>query len=327
MKWSINRSKVFQKCQRKWYFSEIVAQPKAKEGIRREAYVLKQLKSIYAWRGSLVDTIIHKLITPSLLHHRLPDETEVLEYAKRLVKSQISFAREQKHKHLGVTKSSSGDNYCALYDLEYDGKLDDELLKVAEEDIALSLRNLLHSDFIDRIAKDNKYVISQRNLSYRCYDVNVVCIPDMIVFFEDKPPLIIDWKVHAFGNSDAWLQLGIYSVALSNVTPHKDFPENFVKTAKDASQINLLEFQLLKNVQRKYSITDDDVLDIEDYIFKSITQMKNLVNGRDYNDLDASLFLTAHNPQICTKCSFKKLCLRNENNRPRCIQQSLLEVF
>ena len=55
MKWSINRSKMFAKCQRKWYFSEIVAQPRVKAGIRREVYVLKQLKSIYAWRGQTTE--------------------------------------------------------------------------------------------------------------------------------------------------------------------------------------------------------------------------------------------------------------------------------
>jgi hypothetical protein len=327
MKWSISRSKTFSKCQRKWYFSEIVAQPKAKEGIRREVYVLKQLKSIYAWRGSLVDTVIHKLITPNLLHHELPDETKVLEYAQRLVNSQLSFGKEQKCKCLGVTKSNSGDNYCAFYDLEYNGILDDASLKRAEEDITLSLKNLLSSELVARIAKNNKYVISQRTLSYRYFDTNVICVPDMIVFFENKSPLIIDWKVHAYGNSDAWLQLGVYSVALSNVPPHKDFPENFPKLVEDSSQIDLMEFQLLKNVQRKYSIIDDDVLDIEDYIFKSITQMKSLVNGRDFGDLDASLFQTAYNPQTCATCPFKKLCWLNENKKPKLIQQTLLGAF
>ena len=156
MKWSINRSKAFQKCQRKWYFSEIVAQPKAKDGIRREAYFLKQLKSIYAWRGSIVDTVIHKLIAPNLLRHRTPDVAEVLDYAARLMKSQINFAKEQKYRQLGVTKSNSGENFCALYELEYDNKLDDESLRRAEGEALLSLKNLLGSELIARIAKDGE---------------------------------------------------------------------------------------------------------------------------------------------------------------------------
>lgn len=326
MKWSINKSKMFSKCQRKWYFSEIVAQPRSKKGIRREVYLLKQLKSIYAWRGSLVDTVIHKFVTPVLLHHNLPDETEVLEYALRLMNSQICFGKEQKYKCFNITKSSSGDNHCAFYDLEYNGKLDEESLKKAGDDIILSLKNLLSSELIVRIAKDNKYVISQRSLSYRSFDVTVVCVPDMIVFFENRPPIILDWKVHTHGNSDAWLQLGVYSVALSNITAHKDFPGNFAAFAKDTSQTELIEFQLLKNVQRKYSITGDDVLDIEDYMFKSITEMKNLVGGREFSELDVNPFRTASSPQTCQTCQFKKLCWINANVGPKRIQQTLLEL-
>jgi hypothetical protein len=314
MRWSINKSKTFAKCQRKWYFSEIVANPRAKEGVRREAYLLKQLKSIYAWRGSLVDNVIQNKITPNLSQHIVPSEGDVIKYALDLMNSQICFGKENKYRCEGVTKSKVGDAYCALYDMYYKGQLDKSLLKNAEKDIILSLKNLLNSNIITEIAKDNLRVVSQRTLSYRFFDgENIVCVPDMIVFFENKTPLIIDWKVHTYGNSDAWLQLGIYAVALSKISPHKDFPENFSDISKDPSKIGLLEFQLLKNVQREYSISGEDVLDIEDYMLTSITQIKNLVKGRGFSDLDKDIFKTSRNPYNCKSCQFKSLCWRNEN--------------
>ena len=256
MRWSVIKSKMFSRCQRKWYYYELAAHARTKDDVRREAYFLKQLQSISAWRGSLVDTVIHTFITPRLLSHTLPNENETLEYALNLMKSQISFGKERKHRNLALTKSNSGISFCAFYDLEYDGKLKEESLQNAEREIVSALKNLLSSELLRNIAETNQYVISQRSLSFSPFeDVRVVCVPDMVVFFEDKSPLIIDWKVHFFGNSDAWLQLGIYSIALSQVTPHKDFPANFSELKGNASQIDLVEFQLLKNVERKYSIT------------------------------------------------------------------------
>jgi len=329
MKWSVTKSKMFSRCQRKWYYYELAANARTKDDVRREAYILKQLQSISAWRGSLVDIVIHNFITPKLLSHTLPNENETLEYALDLMKLQISFGTERKYRNPHLTKSDSGDSYCAFYDLEYDGKLKEESLQNAEREIVSALKNLLSSELLKNIAETNQYVISQRSLSFSPFeDVRVVCVPDMVVFFEDKAPLIIDWKVHFWGNSDAWLQLGIYSIALSQVTPHKDFPARFSKLKGNASQIDLVEFQLLKNVQRKYSITEQDVLDIEDYILRSIIQMRNLVNGRSFNELDVNSFQTARNPQTCNRCQFKKLCwLEDENRKPEHMQQTLFEVL
>lgn len=328
MKWSIMQAKMFARCQRKWYYYELVAYPRAKDSLRREAFFLKQLQSINAWRGSLVDKVIHNFVTPRLLSHTLPSEDEMLEYTLNLMKAQISFGKERKHRDPSVTKSNSGISYCAFYDLEYDRDLKEESLQNAEKEIVSALKNLLSSELLKDIAETNQYVISQRSLSFSPFeDVRVVCVPDMVVFFEDRAPLIIDWKVHFLGNSDAWLQLGIYSIALSQVTPHKDFPASFSGLKGNPSQIDLIEFQLLKNIQRKYSITEQDVLDIEDYILRSTIQMRNLVNGRSFNDLDVSSFQTARNPQTCSKCQFKKLCwLENENRKPESIQQTLFEM-
>ena len=157
---------------------------------------------------------------------------------------------------------------------------------------------------------------------------DITCTPDMVVFFEKQPPLIIDWKVHTFGNADAWLQLGIYSLALSRANPHRDFPETFKKFADRPDNFGLLEYQLLKNVQRKYSIKKEDILDIEDYIFRSSSQMKLLTNGKKYKELDFTIFKTARRPQICGRCQFKKLCwVKGSNQRLRPIQQTLLGVF
>lgn len=326
MDWSIAKSKIFLQCQRKWYYYELAAHPKARDTTRKEVYHLKQLQSINAWRGSLVDTVIAKIVTPSIKARKLPSEKETIDFALRLMQTQISFGKEKKHRQPYITKTKAGDTYCAFYDLEYKGELDEESLKQAEKDITCALKNLLSSELIQDIANNNLHIISQRTLTFNPFeDIRVKCVPDLIVFFKEKAPLIIDWKVHTTGNTDAWLQLGIYALALSQVNPHKDFP-NFREQVENISNIGLIEYQLLSNKQRKYSVSSNDVLDIEDYIFKSSMQMKRLVDSKKFNDLDIRRFRSARSPAICERCQFKKLCW-NAQSETKPVQQLLFEVF
>ena len=283
MKWSYSESKIFSKCQRKWYYFSIMANPSSKDPLRKEAYLLKQLQTVYAWRGALVDSVIQRQIIPKMRHHKLPSEDQVLEFATQLINKQISFGIEKKYRDYNVTKSSTDDAYCAFYELEYDKGLDEEKLERAKEDIISSLKNLLHSNILKEIAVSNLHVIAQRELTFQFdRDIDVSCTPDMIVFFKDKPPLIVDWKVHSYSSADAWLQLGIYAIALIRVKPHKDFPSNLTQIG-NPSNVQLIEYQLLKNIQREYRLSAEDIADIEDYIFQSSIQIKKVVNGRKYD--------------------------------------------
>src|SRR5207245_1253356 len=99
--------------------------------------------------------------------------------------------------------------------------------------------------------------------------------PDLIVFYKDKPPTIVDWKVEAPHYKEHRLQLALYGYALSKVKPHKDFPEEFRKNGVDPKRIRLLEFQLLRNKMVDYALTNEDLTEIEDYIFTTSTRMRH----------------------------------------------------
>jgi hypothetical protein len=308
MKWSITKSKAFSRCQRKWFYSEVMANHKSKDPLRREAYLLKQLQSVYAWRGSLVDDVIEKLIVPGMRHGILPSESEVIDFSMKLMDDQIAFGTAARHRCQNMTKSNENNAYCAFYDVEYNGGLNEKTLHDARQEVKASLVNLLRSDFLRETLRNSSTLIAQRPLMFRFEETTISCTPDLIAFAKQGRPLIVDWKVHSFGNADSWLQLGIYAVALANVKPHKDFPADGQKSLKDPTNIRLVEYQLLKNKQREYSISLDDVDDIHDYIFRSCSGMNRLLRGRKYKELDINQFQTARSPSICEKCRFRKLC-------------------
>jgi len=298
-----------------------MANHKSKDPLRREAYLLKQLQSLHAWRGSLVDDVIESLIVPRMKYKSLPSEGEVIDFSMKLMDEQVAFGTAAKHRCQNMIKSNANGSYCAFYDVEYNGGLDEKTLLDARQEVKVSLINLLRSDFLKDMMRNSSTIIAQRPLMFEFEKTTISCTPDLIAFAKQDRPLIVDWKVHSFGNADSWLQLGIYAVALTNVKPHKDFPANVQNVLKDPTNIRLVEYQLLKNKQREYSISLDDVDDIHDYIFRSCSEMNRLVKGRKYKELDMNQFQTARSPSVCEKCQFKKLCWKKMP-----VQTGLLEA-
>lgn len=308
MNWSFYKAKTFNRCQRKWYYSEIKASHTKKNPERREIYLLKQLQSVFAWRGNIVDTVISQKIIPGIIHDDLPSKQEVINYALDLMKEQLEFARDERYKEPEMTKSGAGEKYCALHDIEYNDGLDLQEVLDAKSDVKEALTNLLNSDLIQELNEENPYMITQRHLTYEFMDTNISCVPDLMLFYDNKPPKIIDWKVHQHGGTTYKRQLALYAIVLSRIEPHKDFPEYANQWLDDPTEYSLVEYQLLLDTCREYTITSDDVVDIENDIYGSIRRMEKLVRGRDYSEIDDSEFETAISPNICDGCEFKKRC-------------------
>jgi hypothetical protein len=69
-------------------------------------------------------------------------------------------------------------------------------------------------------------------------------VPDVLAFFAEEPPIVLDWKVHFFASADAGRQLASDALALARAAPHKDFP--FSADGFPETETQLLEVQLLK---------------------------------------------------------------------------------
>jgi len=98
MKWSFSAAKTFAICPRRWFYANVCANARAKDRIRKQAYHLKQLQTLSAWRGSLVDTVISVAIVPKLNNKTIPSESDVLSYASSLATKQMEFGKARRHK-------------------------------------------------------------------------------------------------------------------------------------------------------------------------------------------------------------------------------------
>ena len=154
--------------------------------------------------------------------------------------------------------------------------------------------------------KSADYVISQRALQFELMDrVTVLAYPDAVAFSSGRAPLIIDWKVHTFGQNDAWLQLAIYAIALSRSKRHADFPKNF---CCDPKEVVLLEAQLLTESVREHRVGEEEITEAEEYMISSACEISSLTEGKKYADLSAEDFRVAHHAESCQRCAFRTIC-------------------
>jgi hypothetical protein len=306
MRWSLSAAKTFGKCQRQWYFGHCLASPTAKDPARREAFNLGKLQTVAGWRGSVVDDVISRTIVGELKARKVPEPRDILPVARKIFEMQLETARKNPLREPDMPVSSWGRSYAALFSVEYaDGPSSEEVDKAWTE-ISTALVNLLRRRKLLERLLGAKALIAQRPLQYKAFGVTVVAVPDLIAFYDDDPPAIIDWKANAVGTSDAWLQLAIYSSALRRCTQHKDFPEDTSQRGDDETR--LVEVQLLLNRIRLHELDDEDRLSADDYIADSATSMLAAVDGRKAHELSADDFPTSPYDAVCENCAFKRIC-------------------
>jgi len=308
MKWSFSTSRVFLECPRKWYYREVFADGDSQNTLRKEAFFLRQLSNLRAWRGKLVDQVISRLVIPILNRHEPLDQDGVLKYAEDLIQNQMEFGKTKSYRKDTTSSFRTGPYYCAFFELEYGSVLSEESVQKYIQEINNSLKNLLNSNFIKQVSEDGLRLVAQRTLKLRFVDSQICCTPDLIAFFKSSPPTVVDWKVETPHYKDHWLQLGLYGIVLSRIDPHKDFPAQSCDMLKDPGNIELVEFQLLHNKEHRYKITADDVVDVENYIYSTSSQISRFSNGDSL--VDPHTIPCGRNAETCMNCNFRKLCWR-----------------
>lgn len=304
MIWSLSDSKIYRRCPRQWCY-KTMAHWKAKDSFRQNLYSLTKLQTLSAWRGSVVDTVIAETLVPSWRRKQGVSLERAVSEARRLYQLQLDFALSHRMREQGMTPKLGGDAYAAFYEIEYGTPITNEDLDRAWEEIERALTTLYQLPALIRTLMSSSFLIAQRTLQYDCLGMNIRAVPDLIAFFVGRPPLIIDWKTYISDSQEHWLQLAVYSVALTSCVPHIDFT-GFMPW--EATDIGLLEVQLLSGQQRRYGLTDDDVQDAETYIAESALEMRLALGQAATGQLRPEDFPAARYPEACSDCPFRRPC-------------------
>jgi PD-(D/E)XK nuclease superfamily len=110
--WSISTDRLFRRCQRQFFFREIAASHAAKDW-RREAFILKQLKTLELWRGTLIHEGIQHYVVPVLKKGAALNWDELAERNVQRAKEQLDFSAKRRYREEGMVKGEHED-FCAL---------------------------------------------------------------------------------------------------------------------------------------------------------------------------------------------------------------------
>lgn len=306
MIWSFSAVKTFGKCQRQWYFKNCLAHARAKDSRRHEAYLLKQLQSLKSWRGQLVDKVISKYVVPALNRHQSIHEHSVLGKARSLYDLQLDYALAHQLREPGMSKSKVDDAFAAFHAVEYGDAISEQEISLAWDEIERSIKAFFGMEDLWMAMRSASYRVAQPPLQFDHSGVKVKAFPDLIMFYDDDPPLVVDWKVQTQGIDSYRLQLALYALALIRCKPHKGFPDSLRRWTP--ADVRLLEVQLLTDRNRYYNLTETDFDELERHIAASAHEMLMVRGDAPASELCAEDFSASRSPWTCQYCPFRKLC-------------------
>jgi hypothetical protein len=299
MKWSYSVHTAMRRCQRLLVFAHVMASHNARDPVRREAYLLKQLQHLSAWQGSLVHKMLATVFLEDLHAGRPIDPAALAAAAWDLARRQLAFSAARRYRARGQTKREAGDEYCALFEHDHGGTITPEALQSVHANIARCFENLAaQKTFLAHLYAGFEH-IAECPLSFRLNGVTIAATPDLVFWRPDGQPAVVDWKVSERETRDYSRQVLIYALAVARCGLWRGV---------SAEAIELYEVNLLKGQVRRHPVTTERLEETEDLIYQSTMELKTLVGDGKFRALDLDEFEVAARPATCFYCNFRSLC-------------------
>jgi hypothetical protein len=265
---------------------------------------LSTYQTVEQWRGQLVDNVIETVVVPALNQRSPLSLSGLLRDANAMFDRQLAFARANRVREPGFTKTKAGKEFAALLAVEEQGYLSEEAVAAARADVELALENLTRIPGLREDLRAARRVVAQQTFHFQLCGNPIGVIPDIVAFYDDRPPLIIDWKVHFFGLRDARVQLLIYAMGLARSgkgggSTVRAWAETEIRTA---------EVQLLTGVVRRFSLEANSIVEMENYIIASLRAMARATGGKKLAEVSPADLPGTLSDDGCANCGFKPIC-------------------
>jgi len=313
MKWSYSTIMSLRQCNRKFFLGSILANQGRKNQLRRKIYELKKMQNLLMWRGSIVDKTIERFIIPAIINKEYLNFDEIIEKAIELARSQFKFSKNKKYQDANVTKSNSGDEYCILDIHEINQPFQkteiEESIEVIRKSI-LNFREIRMPDnnilLLDFLKEFHLLLPNVSNWATTIENTSVSPQIDLIAINWNNR-VVFDWKVSASLSSDYSRQLIISGIVVYQKWVEKAKEKN--KPIPEIEQIKLYEVNLFKKIIAEHRFTQEKINDMIDYIYLTSDDIKLLVDGNSYKNIDIAEYDLTENESICKFCNFRKICI------------------
>lgn len=293
--WSKSRDEQFRECQRKYYYDKYASwggwDPSSPERTRL-AYVLKNLKNRWAWKGETVHHVIEDVLKaersgrPLTLEQSLERLTETMRRDFRSSKSRKNHADPK--------------NHAGLFEHEYQKPVTDSTWRKLHDESVRCLRAFYASELYEDLRRDDKkqWLVIE---DLEEFDLEGSKVYVKLDFARRKDGFveIYDWKTGKADAGTAALQMGIYALYAMG------------RWGVGLEAIRGYLFNLSETSPRPEPcpVTEASLDETRTKVRESVAAMKALLANPDRNEpLPSESFRFTDNARLCDYCNFLKIC-------------------
>lgn len=293
--WSKSRDEQFRECQRKYYYDKYQSWggwDKFSASDSRMAYILKNLKNRWAWKGETVHHVIETILKSARSGRPVPQaeaQTLLTETMRKDYRSSKS------KKYMEEPKKSIG-----LFEHEYLKPVSDDTWKKIHDSSAECLTNFYNSTFYKELLAENpsNWLIIEDLEEYN-FEGSKIYVKLDFARKNGNTIEIYDWKTGKNNPADASVQMGTYALYAMGKWR---VPLNAIK----CFLMNLSSHPAMPELQ---SLGQESLDKTKHFIKQSIEGMHTLLDDVKKNTPKPKAeFAYTTDPRSCDSCNFLKIC-------------------
>jgi hypothetical protein len=299
MMFSLSAHRCLRQCQRQYYYRYLLASHKARDPLRHEAFLLKQLTSTEAWTGNLIHQCLERIVPSALSANGTVDWTAATDETIRRMHRQFAFSAARKYREPGIVKGKEPD-YCALLIHEEKWRESVDVLEGVEKSVRLAFSNLSKMpDLWTRLMGHQNYQ-SEDEFWVKYEEETIRVKLDLHYLHRAGHPAIIDWKCYrSMGGSDAAPQLYLYAWALLQQPNWMQY---------DPASFELLEIMPLSGELKQHPFNADRMAEVDDQLFEAVREIRRVFGTGKQDEIDVAELAYANSPGTCAFCPHVEMC-------------------
>lgn len=306
--WSKSRDEQFRDCQRKYYYDKYASwggwDAKAPKDART-AYVLKNLKNRWAWKGESVHHTVENVLKAMRAGRPIPLETALKDLTETMRRNYL----DSKAKKNWIDPKRN----IGLFEHEYAKPVDDATWRKVHAEASDCLKHFYGSAFFGELSADEKgsWLLIEDLEEFEFEGAKVYVKLDFSRL-KGADVEIYDWKTGKDdGGQSASIQIGAYAIyamrrwkiPLSNVRA-------YVFNLSSADSIPKLQ-----------PLTEGLLEETRKVMKQSIEAMRALLDDPAKNvPKDIASFAFTENVRICSNCNFYRMCEKYSSPAPQLTQ-------
>jgi len=294
--WSVSRHRLFQDCRRAYYYNyygswggwERNASPAT-----RQLYVLKNIRTLPMWGGTIVHGVIAAALERYALHGNAIEAGELQAHARHQLRQ--GWVEATQRAWLQAPKKTN------LFDLYYgNGKtLPPEDTDALKQRVYQCLTTFADSDVLQQIlaVHPHNWKPIDKLDSFLLDDIKVWCAIDFAYTDPAQCLRILDWKTGPEKAEALRLQLACYTFFASE------------KWHSSLEQTRVFGIFLRDNARSsEYALAPTDLIDARDEIVTSAAMMRECLADPRTNSAREADFPPTAADYPCQQCNFREVC-------------------